>query len=51
MATRRAWSGAMLLVGLLALPAWAQQGPTQTDLNAASKIGRASCRERVYVLV
>ena len=37
MATRRAWSGAMLLVGLLALPAWAQQGgPTQADLNAAS---------------
>src|SRR5712692_27487 len=33
---KRSWSGAVVLVALLVLPARAQQGPTQAELNAAS---------------
>jgi alcohol dehydrogenase (cytochrome c) len=33
---RRAWWGALLLVALPILPAWAQPGPTQAALNAAA---------------
>jgi glucose dehydrogenase len=36
MSERPALSAAVLLVALFALPAQAQQGPTQSELNAAS---------------
>lgn len=36
MTAKRSWSWAALLVALLVLPARAQQGPTQAELNAAS---------------